>query len=103
MKDKTLYWILGIIGAYFVVRFIMNQIAGSQQKEQVAGTTTGYTDKKGFYHYGGHVEGEEAGVCRECGSKTYYRKSLSLANPRDGFILRAVCSNPDCKTHSLNY
>lgn len=27
MKDKTLYWILGIIAAYFVVRFIMNQIA----------------------------------------------------------------------------
>ena len=34
MKDKTLYWILGIIGAYFVVRFVMNQIAGSQQTEQ---------------------------------------------------------------------
>ena len=25
MKDKTLYWILGIIAAYFVIRFIMNQ------------------------------------------------------------------------------
>lgn len=25
MKDKTLYWILGIIAAYFLVRFIMNQ------------------------------------------------------------------------------
>jgi len=25
MKDKTLYWILGLMAAYFVVRFIMNQ------------------------------------------------------------------------------
>ena len=25
MKDKTLYWILGIIAAYFLVRFIMNR------------------------------------------------------------------------------
>lgn len=27
MKDKTWYWILGIIAAYFIVRFIMNQTA----------------------------------------------------------------------------
>lgn len=32
MKDKTLYWILGIIAAYFVIRFVMNQIADKKKQ-----------------------------------------------------------------------
>lgn len=107
MKDKTLYWILGIIAAYFVIRFVMNQIAGKKQEnKQTAKNTTApvaYTDKKGFYHYRGHVEGEGAGVCRECGSKTYYRRVLSPLGPGHEDVLRAVCSNSECTTHLLDY
>lgn len=32
MKDKYLYWILGIMALYFIVRFVMNQMAESKLK-----------------------------------------------------------------------
>lgn len=105
MKDKTLYWILGIIGAYFAVRFIMNH-TGSVTNKQTAknnAVSEPYTDEQGRYHYNGHVEGEEAGVCRECGSKTYFRRGFSPSGPGHVYILRPVCSNSKCPTQYILY
>ncbi|MBR6092034.1 MAG: hypothetical protein IKQ09_04380 [Bacteroidales bacterium] len=81
----------------------MNRTAKNKQTAKNTTAPVAYTDKKGFYHYRGHVEGKEAGVCRECGSKTYYRSVLSPLGPGHEDVLRAVCSNPDCKTHSSYY
>ena len=103
MKDKTLYWILGIIAAYFVIRFVMNQIAGKKQTAGNKAVTIGYTDKNGLYHYNGHVEGKKGGICFACGGTVYYKKVLNSANPEGGYILRRVCSNPNCETHQLYY
>lgn len=103
MKDKTFYWILGIIAAYFLVRFITNRTAKNNQTAKNATAPDAYTDEKGLYHYRGHVEGEEAGVCRECGSKTYFRRGFNPSGPRYKDILRAVCSNSKCPTQSLCY
>ena len=103
MKDKTLYWILGLMAAYFVVRFIMNRTAKNNQTAKNTTTPDAYTDEKGLYHYRGHVEGEEAGVCRECGSKTYYGRSFNAHGPAYEDILRPMCSNPNCKSHLLLY
>lgn len=98
MKDKTWYWILGLIAAYFLVRFIMNHSQGENHY-----VSKNDIDTDGKFRYGGHVEGEEGPTCKYCGSKTYYKKSFNSANPFKGDILRAVCSNPDCKSHSLVY
>lgn len=85
MKDKTLYWILGIIAAYFIIRFLV----GKYQDKQTANNT-------------GHKEGDEGPVCKVCGSKTYYKKVLSGAEPGK-YVLKAICSNPDCESHQLLY
>lgn len=79
MKDKTLYWILGIIAAYFVIRFVMNQIADKKSRT--------YVTKNDF----------GPSKCPYCGSemKVYGRPGEISAV--------MTCSNPDCKTHSLDY
>ena len=72
MKDKTLYWILGIIAAYFVIRFVMNRIA----------------DKKSRFYITKNDDG--VSKCPYCGSemKVYSRPGVESAV--------WACSNPDC-------
>lgn len=69
MKDKTLYWILGIGMVYFIVRFVINH--SSSKKENVAKNTDFKTGK-----------------CPYCGADMkFYSNELNTTY---------ACSNPTC-------
>lgn len=77
MKDKTLYWILGIGMVYFVVRFVMNHSSSKKEskKENV-------TKKTVDYPMGLEIP------CRYCGADMEFATKDSK--------LTVVCTNPDC-------
>ncbi len=47
-------------------------------------------------------EGQEAGICKYCGSTMHYRTVRSTADGAS-IINFAVCDNPNCQSHSLLY
>ena len=95
MKDKTLYWILGIIAAYFVIRFVMNQIAGKKQENKNGVHISGYGLKQ--YPEKGYEIGDKGPLCEFCGSTTHYKNGGSLDNP----VPFRVCDNPKCRTNMV--
>ena len=97
MKDKTLYWILGIIAAYFVIRFVMNQIAGKNQENNQTAKNGIFISGYGLKQYPekGYEIGDDGPLCEFCGSTTHYKNGGSLDNP----VPFRVCDNPRCRSN----
>ena len=84
--DKTLSAILSIIAALFIARCLIGIFGQTLPKNRLTKL----------------LEGKEGPVCKECGSRTYYQERPG-ATPDSKPFYRAICSNPNCRTHYLDY
>lgn len=76
MKDKYLYWILGIMALYFIVRFVMNHSRGKRKNVAKNNVARNYPT------------GLVMPKCPYCGADMkFYSNELNTT---------LSCTNPDC-------